>query len=53
VRVSAPGYRTLLLTAPSTANRAFELRMEKLPPPPAKKPPRPRPTHDAAPVQDL
>ena len=60
VLVRAPGYHTITTSAPSTANRTFELRMDRIvvrgkpkheasPPPttPAK------PAHDAAPVQDL
>jgi serine/threonine protein kinase len=54
VVVRAPGYHTLSITAPSTANRTFELRLDRAIVIPAKKPSRPsRPAHDAAPVQDL
>jgi hypothetical protein len=57
VLVRAPGYHTITTSAPSTANRTFELRMDrivvraktKLPPPAAPQ----KPAHDAAPVQDL
>ena len=52
VVVHAPGYHALSLTAPSTANRTFELRLDRLPAP-AKKPHQQKPAHDAAPVQDL
>ena len=52
VMVHAPGYHALSLTAPSTANRTFELRLDRLVVP-VKKPPHVRPAHDAAPVQDL
>jgi serine/threonine protein kinase len=57
VLVRAPGYHTITTSAPSTANRTFELRMDRIvvhskpksqtPTPPSK------PAHDAAPVQDL
>jgi serine/threonine-protein kinase len=57
VVVRAPGYHTLTMNTPSTANRTFELRMDRIivrnkkaAPPPS---PPPRPAHDAAPVQDL
>jgi serine/threonine-protein kinase len=53
VVVRAPGYHALSLVAPSTANRTFELRLDRIVVVPVKKPPRPRPAHDAAPVQDL
>jgi serine/threonine-protein kinase len=57
VLVRAVGYHTITTSAPSTANRTFELRMDRIvvrakpkreaPAPPSK------PAHDAAPVQDL
>jgi hypothetical protein len=57
VLVRAVGYHTITTSAPSTANRTFELRMDRIvvrqkqkhdvPAAPQK------PTHDAAPVQDL
>jgi eukaryotic-like serine/threonine-protein kinase len=56
VRVTAAGYRTLTIPAPSTANRTFELRMERVHTPPPSRPAAPkheRPVHDAAPVQEL
>ncbi|MGZ3426520.1 MAG: serine/threonine-protein kinase [Polyangia bacterium] len=58
VLVRAPGYHTILTSAPSTANRTFELRMDRIvvrgkpkhdAPPAAPQ----KPAHDAAPVQDL
>jgi serine/threonine protein kinase len=57
VLVRAPGYHTITTSAPSTANRTFELRMDRIvvraktkqPPPAAPQ----KPAHDAAPVQDL
>ncbi len=52
VIVRAPGYHTLTLTAPSTANRTFELRMDRIVVRTKKAAPQ-RPAHDAAPVQDL
>jgi serine/threonine protein kinase len=52
VAVSAPGYVPLMLTAESTENRVFELRMEKVAPQHRERS-RPVPSHDAAPVQDL
>jgi serine/threonine-protein kinase len=52
VNVRAPGYHALAMNAPSTANRTFELRMDRIVVR-AKKPAPPRPAHDAAPVQDL
>ena len=57
VLVRAPGYHTITTSAPSTANRTFELRMDRIvvraktkqaPPAVPQKP-----AHDAAPVQDL
>jgi serine/threonine-protein kinase len=50
VRVTAPGYLPITMMAPSTESRVFELHMERAPAP---KKPRPAPSHDAAPVQDL
>jgi hypothetical protein len=50
VTIHAPGYVPLTLSAPSTENRVFELRMEKAQKKPTRPPP---PSHDAAPVQDL
>jgi serine/threonine-protein kinase len=54
VVVRAPGYHTLTMNAPSTANRTFELRMDRIVVR-SKRPvePRKKPAHDAAPVQDL
>jgi serine/threonine-protein kinase len=52
VVVRANGYHTLSLSAPSTANRTFELRLDRALQP-AKKPEHKKPAHDAAPVQDL
>jgi serine/threonine protein kinase len=52
VIVRAPGYHTLNLTVPSTANRTFELRMDRIVVRAKKAAPQ-RPAHDAAPVQDL
>jgi eukaryotic-like serine/threonine-protein kinase len=58
VLVRAVGYHTITTSAPSTANRTFELRMDRIvvqrkqkatPPPQAPV----KPAHDAAPVQDL
>ena len=57
VLVRAAGYHTITTSAPSTANRTFELRMDRIvvraktkqPPPAAPQ----KPAHDAAPVQDL
>ncbi len=58
VLVRAVGYHTITTSAPSTANRTFELRMDRIvvhtkqkanaPPATPQKP-----AHDAAPVQDL
>jgi len=57
VLVRAPGYHTITTSAPSTANRTFELRMDRIvvrPKPKREEPAAPqKPTHDAAPVQDL
>ena len=53
VRVSAPGYEPLSLSAPSTESRVFELRMDRLQPVKRPAPRPPKPSHDAAPVQDL
>ena len=54
VLVRAPGYHPLTMTAPSTANRTFELRMDRIVVRTKKAPSTPsRPAHDAAPVQDL
>jgi serine/threonine protein kinase len=52
VVVRAPGYRTLAMPAPATANRAFELRMERIVVRVKKPSAPPRRAHDAAPVQD-
>jgi serine/threonine protein kinase len=52
VIVRAPGYHTLSLASPSTANRTFELRMDRIVVHTKKAAPQ-RPAHDAAPVQDL
>lgn len=57
VLVRATGYHTITTGAPSTANRTFELRMDRIvvqPKPKHDKPVAPpKPAHDAAPVQDL
>jgi len=55
VRVVAAGYRPILLTVPSTANRTFEMHMERLPHSESKRPPAapPRQLHESAPVQEL
>ena len=60
VLVRAPGYHTITTSAPSTANRTFELRMDRIvvraktKPSPPQQPAAPqKPAHDAAPVQDL
>jgi serine/threonine protein kinase len=52
VLVRAPGYHTITTSASSTANRTFELRMDRIVVRIKKTPPA-RPAHDAAPVQDL
>jgi serine/threonine-protein kinase len=57
VLVRAVGYHTITTSAPSTANRTFELRMDRIvvrAKPKHEAPPAPqKPAHDAAPVQDL
>ena len=57
VLVRAPGYHTIVTSAPSTANRTFELRMDRIvvraKPKHDEPAPPPKPAHDAAPVQDL
>jgi serine/threonine protein kinase len=59
VLVRAAGYHTITTSAPSTANRTFELRMDKIvvrtkqKPQPSTPSTPARPAHDAAPVQDL
>lgn len=53
VVLRAPGYHTLALSAPSTASRVFEMRLDRIVVPPPKKPAPKKPAHDAAPVQDL
>jgi len=57
VLVRAVGYHTITTSAPSTANRTFELRMDRIvvrPKPKHDAPAQPqKPAHDAAPVQDL
>ncbi len=57
VLVRAAGYHTITTSAPSTANRTFELRMDRIVVRPKQKPQAPpapsKPAHDAAPVQDL
>jgi serine/threonine protein kinase len=58
VLVRAAGYHTITTSAPSTANRTFELRMDRIvvrarsKTPAAPAAPQ-KPAHDAAPVQDL
>jgi serine/threonine-protein kinase len=57
VLVRAAGYHTITTMAPSTANRTFELRMDRVvsvrrPRPQAPATPA-KPAHEAAPVQDL
>jgi hypothetical protein len=57
VLVRAAGYHTITTSAPSTANRTFELRMDRIvvhTRPKREEPAAPpKPAHDAAPVQDL
>jgi hypothetical protein len=53
VTVRAVGYHPLSMNAPSTANRTFELRMDRIVVRTKRPEPPPRPAHDAAPVQDL
>jgi serine/threonine-protein kinase len=56
VRVSAPGHRPLSFVAPSTADRTFELRLERAPTRTSAQPARRAPverTHESAPVQEL
>ncbi|HWE29308.1 MAG TPA: serine/threonine-protein kinase [Polyangia bacterium] len=58
VLVRAAGYHTITTSAPSTANRTFELRMDRIvvraKQPKQAQPAEPKkPAHDAAPVQDL
>jgi len=57
VLVRAVGYHPITTSAPSTANRTFELRMDRIvvhAKPKHEAPPEPqKPAHDAAPVQDL
>jgi serine/threonine-protein kinase len=55
VAVHAAGYHPLAMTVPATANRTFELRLDRIVPAvrPHKPAASPKPAHDAAPVQDL
>ena len=54
VRIEAPGYRGFVVDAPSTDDRTFEVRLDRVPKPVVVKKTRPqKPLHDAAPVQDL
>ncbi|MDB4970621.1 MAG: serine/threonine protein kinase [Myxococcales bacterium] len=53
VLVRAPGYHTITTSASSTANRTFELRMDRIVVRTKKVVAPQRPAHDAAPVQDL
>jgi serine/threonine-protein kinase len=57
VRVTAPGYQPLTMTAPSTTSQTFQLHLERVvhqaETPHPKQSPKPAHTHDAAPVQDL
>ncbi len=55
VKVSAPGYQSLSMTAQSTASQNFQLHMERAPriSDTTRHVPKPQHTHDAAPVQDL
>jgi eukaryotic-like serine/threonine-protein kinase len=53
VTVRAAGYHPLTFGAPSTSNRTFELRLDRIVAPVRKSTEKKKPAHDAAPVQDL